>query len=58
MQCMGAREYLSEVSTQLVAFNLRKSYRRLGRKRAELTGSVVVADVKKGCIGQRVDLSS
>ena len=58
MQCMDARGYLSKVLIRLMAFNLRKTYRRLGRKRAELTGSVAVAAVKKGCIGQRVDLNS
>ncbi len=58
MQCMDAREYLSEVLTRLTAFNLRRTYRRLGRKRAELTGSVAVAAVKKGCIGQKLDLIS
>ena len=55
MQCMDAREYLSEVLTRLMAFNLPNTYRRLDRKRAELTGSAVVVAVKRGYIGQRQD---
>ena len=58
MQCMDARGYLSEVLTRLIAFNISKTYRRLGNKRAKLTGSVAVAAVKRGCIGQKLDLSS
>lgn len=57
MQCTDAREYLSEVLTRLIAFNISNKYRQLGSKRAELTGSVAVTAVKKGYIGQRLDPS-
>ena len=57
MQCTGARGYLSEVLTRLIAFNISNTYRRLGSKRAELTGSVAVSAVKRGYIGQRLDQS-
>ena len=58
MQCMGARGYLSEVLTQLIAFNISDTYPRLGSKRAALTGSVAVIAVKRGCISQMLDLCS
>lgn len=58
MQCMDARGYLSEVLIRLTAFNVRNTYRRLGRKRVELTDSVALAAVKIGCRGQKVDLNS
>ena len=57
MQCMDAREYLSEVLSRLIALNISDTYRRLGSRRVELTDSVAVAAVKRGCIGQRLDLS-
>ena len=58
MQCMGARGYLSEVLTQLRAFNISDTYPRLGNKTARLTGSVAVVAVKRECISQMLDLSS